>query len=163
MNLISAFTSIFSSHRAKNKWLRWSRELMLASVGTKTMQSDWREFDCFLYQRKCKQWYVKLLLLRWPKSGMPIRRLGIRDWKTLNNKEKSSGEGVERMHSLRNEWMFVSKKELPGNQNLKRYRCVEIFAGKINWLKRFVNQDVGTCDLIGISLTRFTWGKLINS
>jgi cyclopropane fatty-acyl-phospholipid synthase-like methyltransferase len=40
MNLISAITSIFSSHRAKNKWLRWSRELMLASVGTKSMQSD---------------------------------------------------------------------------------------------------------------------------
>jgi SAM-dependent methyltransferase len=30
---ISQITSIFSHHRVKNKWMRWSRELMLASVG----------------------------------------------------------------------------------------------------------------------------------
>lgn len=40
MNLISSVTSKFSSHRAKNKWFRWSRELMLASVGTKPMDSN---------------------------------------------------------------------------------------------------------------------------
>jgi cyclopropane fatty-acyl-phospholipid synthase-like methyltransferase len=40
MNLISSITSKFSSHRAKNKWFRWSRELMLASIGTKSMDSN---------------------------------------------------------------------------------------------------------------------------
>ena len=40
MNLVSSITSIFSGHRAKNKWLRWSRELMLASVGTKFTNPD---------------------------------------------------------------------------------------------------------------------------
>ena len=30
---LSRVTGIFSHHRAKNKWFRWSRELMIASVG----------------------------------------------------------------------------------------------------------------------------------
>jgi 2-polyprenyl-3-methyl-5-hydroxy-6-metoxy-1,4-benzoquinol methylase len=35
MNNLAAITAIFAGHRHKNKWLRWSRELMIASEGTK--------------------------------------------------------------------------------------------------------------------------------
>ena len=35
MNKLAAITAILAGHRHKNKWLRWSRELMIASEGTK--------------------------------------------------------------------------------------------------------------------------------
>ena len=35
MEVLSKITAVFASHRSKNKWLRWSRELMIASIGTK--------------------------------------------------------------------------------------------------------------------------------
>lgn len=38
MLLASKITSIFANHRHKNKWLRWSRELMIASIATKKKQ-----------------------------------------------------------------------------------------------------------------------------
>ena len=39
MNALAALTAIFSHHRSKSKWMRWSRELMIASVGTKPASS----------------------------------------------------------------------------------------------------------------------------
>ena len=33
MLALSKITAIFASHRSKNKWFRWSRELMIASIG----------------------------------------------------------------------------------------------------------------------------------
>jgi 2-polyprenyl-3-methyl-5-hydroxy-6-metoxy-1,4-benzoquinol methylase len=38
METLSKFTAVFASHRSKNKWLRWSRELMIASVAIKGEQ-----------------------------------------------------------------------------------------------------------------------------
>jgi len=35
---LSKITAIFASHRHKNKWFRWSRELMIASVAIKSKQ-----------------------------------------------------------------------------------------------------------------------------
>jgi len=35
MEVLSKVTAVFASHRSKNKWLRWSRELMIASIGIK--------------------------------------------------------------------------------------------------------------------------------
>ena len=35
MRVLARLTALFASHRSKNKWLRWSRELMIASVGIK--------------------------------------------------------------------------------------------------------------------------------
>ena len=37
---LSKITGIFSHHRAKNKWFRWSRELMIASVGIHSNPRD---------------------------------------------------------------------------------------------------------------------------
>jgi cyclopropane fatty-acyl-phospholipid synthase-like methyltransferase len=36
MEVLSKITAVFASHRSKNKWLRWSRELMIASIGIKS-------------------------------------------------------------------------------------------------------------------------------
>ena len=35
INLVEAISTIFAHHRTKNKWLRWSRELMIGSIGAK--------------------------------------------------------------------------------------------------------------------------------
>lgn len=35
INLVAAISAIFVHHRTKNKWFRWSRELMIGSIGTK--------------------------------------------------------------------------------------------------------------------------------
>jgi 2-polyprenyl-3-methyl-5-hydroxy-6-metoxy-1,4-benzoquinol methylase len=37
MNFLAAMSAFFSSPRSKKKWFRWSRELMIASVGTKVV------------------------------------------------------------------------------------------------------------------------------
>jgi cyclopropane fatty-acyl-phospholipid synthase-like methyltransferase len=35
IDLLATISAIFAHHRIKNKWLRWSRELMIGSIGTK--------------------------------------------------------------------------------------------------------------------------------
>ena len=40
MEVLSKITAVFASHRSKNKWFRWSRELMIASIGTKSNHSE---------------------------------------------------------------------------------------------------------------------------
>jgi SAM-dependent methyltransferase len=38
MNILAAATSLISRPRAKNKWMRWSRELMIIGVGRKPLE-----------------------------------------------------------------------------------------------------------------------------
>ena len=35
INLIASISALVAHHRTKNKWFRWSRELMIGSIGTK--------------------------------------------------------------------------------------------------------------------------------